>query len=70
MIDPIRTDTAAAADLHLQLLPGTDAALAFALLHVAVRDGMADRRLLADHAVGWRNSTGTHPLHTRMGVSR
>ena len=32
-IDPIRTPTAAQADAHLQLRPGTDSALAFALLH-------------------------------------
>ena len=40
------------ADLHLQPFPGSDAALAFALLHVLVRDGMADRAFLADHATG------------------
>ena len=34
-----------AADLHLQPFPGSDAALAFALLHVIVRDGLADRAL-------------------------
>ena len=39
VIDPIRHETARAADLHLQLAPGTDAALAFALLHVLRREG-------------------------------
>jgi anaerobic selenocysteine-containing dehydrogenase len=53
VVDPIRTPTAAAADLHLQPFPGSDAALAFALMHVIVRDGMADRDLLLQHAVGW-----------------
>lgn len=33
VVDPLRTKTALAADLHLQPRPGTDAALAFALLH-------------------------------------
>lgn len=53
VVDPVRTPTAARADLHLQPFPGSDAALAFALLHVIVRDGHADRDLLERHAVGW-----------------
>jgi anaerobic selenocysteine-containing dehydrogenase len=53
VIDPIATGTARRADLHLQPFPGSDAALAFALLHVLVRDGMADRAFLAGHAIGF-----------------
>ena len=53
VVDPIRTPTAEQADLHLQPFPGSDAALAFAMLHVIVRDGLADRPLLERHAVGW-----------------
>lgn len=53
VVDPIRTDTAKRADIHLQARPGTDAALAFALLHVLRRDGLLDRGFLADHTVGW-----------------
>jgi anaerobic selenocysteine-containing dehydrogenase len=53
VVDPIRTPTAEIADLHLQPFPGSDAALAFALLHVIVRDGLADRDLLRAHTVGW-----------------
>ena len=53
VVDPVRTETAAAADLHLQPFPGSDAALAFALLHVIRRDGLADRDFLFRHAVGW-----------------
>ena len=40
VIDPVRHDTAAAADLHLQPYPGSDAALAFAMLRV-MRDQRA-----------------------------
>ena len=43
VVDPYRTGTAQAADLHLALRPGTDAALACAVMHVAFRDGFADR---------------------------
>jgi anaerobic selenocysteine-containing dehydrogenase len=53
VIDPVRTPTAAAADLHLQPYPGSDAALAFALLHVLWRDGLIDRAFVAAHTIGW-----------------
>jgi anaerobic selenocysteine-containing dehydrogenase len=53
VIDPIRTPTAARADIHLQPFPGSDAALAFALLHVIVREGLADDAFIAAHVEGW-----------------
>ena len=53
VVDPIRTPTAAAADVHLQPFPGSDAALAFALMHVIWRDGLAARDFLDAHAIGW-----------------
>ena len=54
VVDPVRTATAAAADLHLQPFPGSDAALAFGLLHVIERDGLADEDMLSRHCVGWQ----------------
>jgi anaerobic selenocysteine-containing dehydrogenase len=53
VVDPIRTPTAAQADLHLAPFPGSDAALAFAIAHVIHRDGLLDRELLAAHALGF-----------------
>ncbi|HET6220594.1 MAG TPA: molybdopterin-dependent oxidoreductase, partial [Dongiaceae bacterium] len=53
VVDPVRHATAAAADLHLQPFPGSDAALAFAMLHVIDRAGLIDRAFLAAHAIGW-----------------
>ena len=53
VVDPIRTPTAAAADLHLQPFPGSDAALAFTLLHTIRRDGLVDEAFLAERTVGW-----------------
>ena len=47
VIDPYRTPSAEAADIHLALRPGTDAALACAVMHVAFRDGYADRDFMA-----------------------
>jgi anaerobic selenocysteine-containing dehydrogenase len=53
VIDPVCTPTAEAADLHLQPFPGSDAALAFALLHVLWRDGFVDKGFVAAHTIGW-----------------
>jgi anaerobic selenocysteine-containing dehydrogenase len=53
VIDPVRTPTAEAAALHLQPFPGSDAALAFALLHVLWRDGFVDKDFVAAHTLGW-----------------
>ncbi len=52
VIDPVRTRTAADADLHLRPRPGTDAALAFGLLN-AIRslDGFDDA-FIENHVVG------------------
>lgn len=50
VVDPYRTPSAAAADLHLAVRPGTDGALACAVMHVAFRDGFADRGYMAQYA--------------------
>jgi anaerobic selenocysteine-containing dehydrogenase len=47
VIDPYRTPTARQADMHLRPKPGTDAALACAIMHVLFRDGHADREYMA-----------------------
>ena len=46
VIDPYRTGTAAAADMHLALRPGTDGALACAVMHVLFAEGLADQAYL------------------------
>lgn len=53
VIDPIRHETAARATIHLQLRPGSDAALAFGLMHVAEREGLLDRAFIDAHVLGW-----------------
>src|SRR5207248_5219905 len=52
-IDPLRTRTADACDEHIPIRPGTDAALALAIMHVIVREGLEDRAYLAAMTVGW-----------------
>jgi len=53
VVDPLRTETARQADLHLQPRPGTDAALAFALLHVLWRDGLLNGEFIDAHTSGF-----------------
>ncbi|MFB2551163.1 molybdopterin-containing oxidoreductase family protein [Ensifer soli] len=50
VIDVYDTPTMRQADMGLVLKPGTDAALACAVMHIAFRDGYADRPYLARHA--------------------
>jgi assimilatory nitrate reductase catalytic subunit len=52
--DPRRTATAHLADLHLQLTPGTDLALALGLLHLAVRRGHVDMEYVETRTTGWQ----------------
>jgi len=42
VVDPYRTDTAARADLHVAPRPGTDGALACAIMHVLFAESLAD----------------------------
>jgi assimilatory nitrate reductase catalytic subunit len=61
--DPRETQTAKAADLHLQLTPGTDTALANGLLHIAIQDGLVDREFIAARTQGFeavRHTVGTY----------
>ena len=53
VIDPVRHRTAQMADLHLQLFPGSDNALAFSLLHVLREEGMIDKGFIDEHVLGW-----------------
>lgn len=46
VVDCYRTPTVAQADVALILRPGTDGALAAAMIHVLLRDGLADRDYL------------------------
>jgi anaerobic selenocysteine-containing dehydrogenase len=50
VVDVYETETVRQADLGLVIRPGTDAALACAVMHVAFRDGYADRAYMAEFA--------------------
>lgn len=49
VIDPVRTRTAAAADEHLPIRPGSDALWLAAVAHVLLSDGRVDLGAAADH---------------------
>ena len=51
--DPRQTATARQADLHLQLAPGTDLALANGLLHLAMTEGLIDEGYVARRTSGF-----------------
>ncbi|WP_433563425.1 molybdopterin-dependent oxidoreductase [Nocardia sp. CA-151230] len=53
VVDPRRTDTAARADLFLQIKPGTDLALLNGLLHLLVENGDIDAEFIAEHTENW-----------------
>jgi assimilatory nitrate reductase catalytic subunit len=53
VIDPRQTPTAKNADLHLQPTPGTDLAIANALLHILITEGMVDQDYVDQRTSGF-----------------
>lgn len=54
-IDPRRTETADKCHEHIALLPGTDAALALALMQQLVTHDWLDHDYLREHTLGWES---------------
>ncbi|HVI08583.1 MAG TPA: molybdopterin-dependent oxidoreductase [Candidatus Binatia bacterium] len=53
VIDPYRTRTAACADWYLPINPGTDAALALAMMNVIIGENLHDADYVAQHTLGF-----------------
>ncbi|SFK86612.1 molybdopterin-containing oxidoreductase family protein [Geodermatophilus ruber] len=53
VIDPVRHRTAKLADWHLPIRPGSDGALALAMMHVIITEGLTDEAYVRDHTVGF-----------------
>jgi molybdopterin guanine dinucleotide-containing S/N-oxide reductase-like protein len=53
VIDPYRTRTAACADWYLPINPGTDAALALAMMHVIIGESLFDADYVARYTIGF-----------------
>ena len=56
IVDPRETATARQGDVHLQLRPGTDVALANGLLHVLIKEGFVDESFVRDRTNGWETT--------------
>src|SRR5262245_58218835 len=52
-IDPYRSLTAEKCDQHIALLPGTDGALALAMMHVIIKEGLIDRDYIERYTLGF-----------------
>jgi len=53
VIDPYRTRTAACADWHLPVNPGTDVALALGMMHVIINENLHDAEYVTQHTIGF-----------------
>ncbi|MEL6794752.1 MAG: molybdopterin-dependent oxidoreductase, partial [Pseudomonadota bacterium] len=61
-IDVRKTEAMAVAETKLVLRPGSDAALALAMMHVLIRDGLTDPGFIAEHTVGF-DDLAPHVAH-------
>lgn len=53
VIDPVRNRTAAQADWHLPIYPGTDGALALGIMHVIINENLIDDDYIANYTLGY-----------------
>jgi anaerobic selenocysteine-containing dehydrogenase len=53
VIDPVAHRTARHADWHIPIRPGTDGALALAMAHVIITEGLTDDDYIANYTVGY-----------------
>ncbi len=53
VIDPVKTRTARQADWHIPIKPGTDSALAMAMINVITTEGLIDKEYVERYTVGY-----------------
>jgi anaerobic selenocysteine-containing dehydrogenase len=63
-IDPYRSLSAEKCTQHVALLPGTDGALALAMMHVLIGEGLLDRDYIARHTLGFEALAGRVKQYT------
>jgi anaerobic selenocysteine-containing dehydrogenase len=52
-IDPLRTRTGEQSDEHIAIMPGTDGALALAMMHIIIRDRLQDQDYIDRYTLGF-----------------
>jgi assimilatory nitrate reductase catalytic subunit len=70
VVDPRRTETAALADLHLQIQPGTDVTLYHGIAHLLLWEGLIDSAYIAAHTQGFDALRDLVRDHTPREVAR
>jgi len=70
VIDPVRTRTARLADWHIPIRPGTDAALALAMIHVIIKENLVDRDYIDKHTVGYDELAERASIYTPEFAAR
>jgi assimilatory nitrate reductase catalytic subunit len=70
VIDPRHTPTARAATIHLQPIPGSDAAIANGLMHVLIRDGLIDDDYIRERTVDFDKVRGIAATYWPERVER
>jgi thiosulfate reductase/polysulfide reductase chain A len=70
VIDPRRTDLAEMADIHLQLRPGSDGALAYAMLNVIIAENLYDAEFVAQWCTGFEALTEAVKDYTPQHAAR
>jgi assimilatory nitrate reductase catalytic subunit len=53
VMDPRMTPISRNADLYLPVRPGTDMILLMSMMHVVLRDGLEDKKFIAEHTTGF-----------------
>jgi len=69
-IDPYRSLSAEKCTQHVALLPGTDGALALAMMHVLIAEDLLDRDYIARHTVGFEALAERVKQHTPQWAAR
>jgi assimilatory nitrate reductase catalytic subunit len=64
IVDPRETATARQGDLHLQLKPGTDVALANGMLHILIEENLIDQNFISARTNGWEETKASVARYT------